>query len=168
MLRHPTDDFRAGPQQFLVTLLRRVPNARQEELLVTVEAVDQFFLVSPSEPGTLFDEPVKIIPAHGQELGRLDALQREQTGLAPVHAVERGHEVPFEEELESDVLPVPSSSSRVLAGTTSGVIRSFSRIIEMVHLTNRHEDSNFNLLYVHQPLEEFTGTRNIERNTDIA
>lgn len=62
----------------------------------------------------------------------------------------------------------PSSSSRVLAGTTSGVIRSFSRIIEMIHLTNRHEDSNFNLLYVHQPLEEFTGTRNIERNTNIA
>ena len=106
VLRHPTDDFRAGPQQFLVTLLRRVPDARQEELLVTVEAVDQFLLISTSEPGTLFDEPVKIIPAHGQELGRLDALQREQTGLAPVHAVERGHEVPFEEELESDVLPV--------------------------------------------------------------
>lgn len=106
MLRHPTDDFRAGPQQFLVTLLRRVPDARQEELLVTVEAVDQFLLISTSEPGTLFDEPVKIIPAHGQELGRLDALQREQTGLAPVHTVERGHEVPFEEELESDVLPV--------------------------------------------------------------
>ena len=51
MLRHPTDDFRAGPQQFLVTLLRRVPDARQEELLVTVEAVDQFLLISTLSQG---------------------------------------------------------------------------------------------------------------------
>ena len=104
MLRHPPDNFRTGSQQFLVALLRRVPDAGQEELLITVEAVNQFLLISTSEPGTLFDEPVKIIPAHGQELGRLDALQREQTGLAPVHAVERGHEVPFEKKLESAVL----------------------------------------------------------------
>lgn len=55
---------------------------------------------------TLPYEPVKVIPAHRHKLGRLDALQREQTGLAPVHAVERGHEVPFEKELESAVLPV--------------------------------------------------------------
>lgn len=51
VLRHPTDDFRAGPQQFLVTLLRRVPDARQEELLVTVEAVDQFLLISTLSQG---------------------------------------------------------------------------------------------------------------------
>lgn len=51
MLRHPTDDFRAGPQQFLVTLLQRVPDARQEELLVTVEAVDQFLLISTLSQG---------------------------------------------------------------------------------------------------------------------
>ena len=104
MLRHPPDNFRTGPQQFLVALLRRVPDARQEELLITVEAVNQFLLISTSEPWTLPDEPVEVIPAHGQELGRLDALQREQTGLAPVHAVERGHKVPFEKKLESAVL----------------------------------------------------------------
>lgn len=51
MLRHPADDFRTGPQQFLVTLLQRVPDARQEELLVTVEAVDQFLLISTLSQG---------------------------------------------------------------------------------------------------------------------
>lgn len=40
VLWHPPDNFRVCPQQFLVALLRRVPDAGQEELLVTVEAVD--------------------------------------------------------------------------------------------------------------------------------
>lgn len=92
------------PEQFIVSLLRRVLDSRKEQLLVGRETVNQLVLIELAQGCVLLYLSVEILTLDDREFRRFDALEIEKARRVLVHTVEGSHKVALEEELKRDVL----------------------------------------------------------------
>ncbi len=92
-------------QQFFISLLRSVFYPRQEQLQVGMETVYESFLIYKSQRRVIIDKFVKVVSFYGCQFSRFYAFQVEKTWRAFVKAFKRSYEIPFKEELESNVFP---------------------------------------------------------------